>query len=58
MDSVTTAVAGAAVASPLWMKALDATHDIVAWSLPFMGFAWLALQMYFKIRNETRNRKR
>jgi hypothetical protein len=30
------------------------THDSVAFVLPFTGFAWLAMQMFYKVRNERR----
>ena len=57
VDHVTYAVAAAAVASPLLMRVIEATHDTVVWALPLMGFAWLALQMYFKIKNENRRNR-
>lgn len=51
MDTVTTAGAGAAVVSPWWLPLLTSAHEAAAWLLPFMGVAWLAMQMYFKLND-------
>jgi hypothetical protein len=52
MDTTTNAVAGAAIVSPWWLAVLNTGHDLIAWLLPFMGFTWLAIQMYYKLKKE------
>lgn len=48
-EAVTDAVAGAAITSPWW---LDAAHTWAQWALPFLGCAWLGMQMYYKWKKE------
>lgn len=55
-DIATTSTAGAAVVSPWWLPYLQTTHDGVAFVLPFLGFAWLVMQMFYKVRNERRSK--
>lgn len=52
MDTVTTAGAGAMVVSPWWLPYLHMAHDGVAYALPFLGAAWILIQMYYKVRSE------
>jgi hypothetical protein len=53
METATTAGAGAAIVSPWWLPLL---HDAIAgWLLPLMGVAWLAMQMYYKYKKESRS---
>lgn len=53
MDHVTSAAAGAAVASPWWLPAL---HSGAEYALPFLGCTWLLVQIYFKIKKELENK--
>jgi hypothetical protein len=54
METATTAGAGAAIVSPWWL--LPLLHDAIAgWLLPLMGVAWLAMQMYYKYKKESRS---
>lgn len=52
MDTVTTAGAGAAIVSPWWLPLLTSAHEAAAWLLPFLGCAWLLIQIVYKIRSE------
>jgi hypothetical protein len=54
METATTAVAGAAVTTPLWLQAITPYMQFVAVA---MGVAWIAMQMYYKVRNERDKRK-
>lgn len=49
VERITDGTAVVAISSPLW---LDQLHNGAQWLLPFMGVAWLAMQMYFKIKHE------
>ena len=55
MDQITTAGAGVAIVSPWWLPVLNGASAAAAWLLPFLGCAWLVMQMYFKLKE--RNRK-
>jgi len=52
MEQVTTATAGAAIVSPWWLSALNGSHDTVVFLLPFAGFSWIVVQMYYKLKKE------
>lgn len=52
MDTTTHAIAGAAIVSPWWLSSL---HTGAEWLLPFMGIAWIAMQMYFKLKKELKH---
>lgn len=53
MEHFTTATAGAAIVSPWWLGAL---HSGAEYLLPFMGIAWIAMQMYYKIKKESKSK--
>ena len=55
MEHATDAAAGAMVTSPMWLHAVETGHTFLdgayacaQFTLPFMGIAWLAMQMYHK----------
>jgi hypothetical protein len=50
MEHVTSATAGAAIVSPLWI--MNTSHDGVVFLLPFLGFTWIAIQIYYKLKKE------
>ena len=52
MNTVTNATAGAAIASPWWLHTLQATHEAVAFTLPFLGAAWIIIQMVSHFRKK------
>jgi hypothetical protein len=49
METVTTAGAGAAFTSPLWLHTLN---PYVQFAVALLGGAWLCVQIYYKIKNE------
>jgi hypothetical protein len=51
METATTAGAGIAVTAPLWLQTLNPYLQLVA---VVMGCSWIAVQMYYKIKNERR----
>lgn len=53
METVTTAGAGVAVTSPMW---LHTVNPYVQFVVAVMGGVWLGVQIYYKIKNE-RNKK-
>lgn len=53
-DRVTDSVAVAAVASPVWLPALQQVSEVAALLLPIGGLLWLAVQAFFFIRNQRR----
>jgi len=54
IDRVTETTAGAAITSPFW---LDNLHSGAQWILPFLGIAWLVMQMYYKYKTERKKDK-
>lgn len=53
-DRVTDSVAVAAVASPVWLPALQQVSEVAALLLPIGGLVWLVIQAFFFIRNQRR----
>jgi hypothetical protein len=53
-DHFTSAGAGAAIASPLWLPAIQGLSEVCAVVLPILGVAWLLIQITDKL---LRNRK-
>lgn len=50
LENATTGCAVGALACPWWAPIL---HDTVAyWVLPLLGATWLAVQIYYKIKNK------
>jgi hypothetical protein len=49
METATTAGAGAALTAPLWMQAIT---PYAQFAIMVMGGCWLAMQMYYKFKNE------
>lgn len=49
MDHVTTAGAGVAITTPLWIQTLN---PYVQFVVALLGGAWLAMQMYYKYREK------
>jgi hypothetical protein len=49
METATTAGAGAMITSPLWLQTLN---PLVQFAVAIMGGVWLAVQIYYKIKNE------
>jgi hypothetical protein len=54
METATTAGAGAMITAPFWLQAITPYMQFVAVA---MGVAWIAMQMYYKVRNERDKRK-
>ena len=50
MDHGTSAVAGAALASPAWLSYLQSSSETVGLVLPFLGAIWLIVQTWSKIK--------
>jgi hypothetical protein len=55
-EHLTSAGAGAAIASPLWLPSLQTVSDVAAMALPILGVIWLVVQITTKLI-EVRNRK-
>jgi len=53
METATTAGAGIAVTSPLWLQTLNPYLQAIA---VVVGVAWIAMQMYYKVKNERRKK--
>lgn len=51
METATTAGAGAAMLSPLWLQTVN---PYVQFVVAIMGGIWLATQIYYKIKNKGR----
>ncbi|WP_316235051.1 MULTISPECIES: hypothetical protein [unclassified Bradyrhizobium] len=51
METATTAGAGAMITAPLWLSAVDPYLKVIGMA---MGIAWIAMQMYYKVKNERR----
>jgi hypothetical protein len=49
METVTTAGAGAALTSPLWISTLNPYIQLV---VGILGGVWLVVQVYYKIKNK------
>jgi hypothetical protein len=49
METATTAGAGVAITTPLWMHSVNPYLQFVALVL---GITWIGMQMFYKIRNE------
>ncbi len=49
-EIATDVIAVGAIASPWWLKTLQAVHDGAAFVLPVLGVAWLLLQAFTHIR--------
>lgn len=49
METATTAGAGVAITSPLWLQAVN---PYVQFIVACMGGVWIAVQLYYKIKNE------
>lgn len=45
MNYVNNSIAGAAVASPLWLPTLSDVSELAALLLPIVGFLWLVIQI-------------
>ncbi len=48
-DHLTTATAGAAVASPFWLPTLQEVSEVASVTLPILGALWLIVQIVIKI---------
>lgn len=55
-EKITTWVAAGAVVSPAWLPSLQATSQVAALLLPIFGVIWLAVQIYFKVREYRRGK--
>ena len=55
-EKITTWVAAGAVVSPAWLPSLQAMSQIAALLLPILGVIWLAVQIYFKVREHRRGK--
>jgi hypothetical protein len=53
MEHFTTAGAGVAMTTPLWLETLN---PYVQFTVAVMGGIWIGVQIYYKIKNE-RNKK-
>jgi hypothetical protein len=49
METVTTAGAGAALTSPLW---LNTVNPYIQLAVGLLGGVWLIVQIYYKIKNK------
>jgi hypothetical protein len=49
METATTAGAGIAITSPLWLQTLN---PVVQFVVAIMGGVWLGVQIYYRIKNE------
>jgi hypothetical protein len=45
VDKITTGVAGASLASPIWLPWLKTVSEVAALLLPILGLTWLLIQM-------------
>lgn len=57
IDHSTTAIASAAVASPIWLPSLKVVSDVAALLLPILGAVWLVVQIagyIIRYRKETK----
>lgn len=51
-ERITTAVATASVAAPVWLPWLKTVSDLAALLLPIFGVAWLIVQIVSKMMRE------
>jgi hypothetical protein len=49
LDNATTAAAGAALSSPLWLPVLEDVSSVSALLLPVLGAIWLIVQIIVKM---------
>jgi flagellar biogenesis protein FliO len=49
LDDATTAAAGAALTSPLWLPVLQDVSSLSALLLPILGAVWLIVQIVVRI---------
>jgi hypothetical protein len=49
METVTTAGAGAAITAPLW---IDTVNPYIQFTAGFLAVVWLAVQIFYKIKNK------
>jgi len=54
METATTAGAGAMVTTPLWLHTINPYLQAVGF---VMGIAWIAVQMYYKVKNERKKNR-
>lgn len=54
METATTAGAGAALTAPWWIQTLTPYGQF---TVMVMGGIWIAVQLYYKIKNERRKRR-
>ncbi|MGM5019217.1 hypothetical protein [Tardiphaga sp. 367_B4_N1_1] len=54
METATTAGAGVAITSPLWLQTIN---PYVQFVVACMGGIWIAVQLYYKIKNERKARR-
>lgn len=57
-EAVDGAIALAAVASPVWLPALQELSEISALILPLFGVVWLGVQIWAKLVTTMRGRSR
>lgn len=55
-DHLTTAGAGAAIVSPLWLPPLQVISDTASIILPILGVVWLVVQITVKVIEVRRKR--
>lgn len=53
-DHITSAGAGAAIASPLWLPAIQGLSDVCAVVLPILGVLWLLIQITVKLLEKSK----
>jgi hypothetical protein len=54
METVTTAGAGVAITTPLWLQTMN---PYVQFTAAVMGAIWLGVQIYYKIKNERKKQR-
>ena len=57
MTNQTNAVAGAAVASPIWLPIIQNFSEVAALLLPIAGLIWLLIQIVGYLAKETKKEK-
>lgn len=55
-DAGTSIVAATAVASPIWLQAVEGVSTVAEWALPVLGAVWLVIQIIFKLKEMNRGR--
>jgi len=57
LDGVNNSIAGAAVASPIWLPWLSSMSEVSALLLPIAGLAWLVIQIVgYLVKKEKKER--